>query len=101
MGQGTSCWVEERRRLGAEVKAAVAQAAICQQSRGLAEQPTATSGATRRKMAAYLARRGGLECGERPTRLRIGDFTRVCMGDGWVFGHPNAHTVPYDGGAVA
>ena len=71
--EGTSCWVEERRRLGAEVKAAVAQAAIRQKLWGLAEQPTAASGATRRKMAAYLARRGGLECQEDsgPVAIRL------------------------------
>ena len=40
-GEDTSCWAEERRRLGVEVKAAVAQATIRQQARGLAGQPTA------------------------------------------------------------
>ena len=60
-GEDTSCWAEERRRLGVEVKAAVAQASIWQQARGLAGQPTAPSIATLRRMAAYLARRGGLE----------------------------------------
>ena len=39
--------------------------------------------------------------GERATRLRIGDSTRVCAGDGREFEHPRAHTVPCGGGTVA
>ena len=39
--------------------------------------------------------------GERPTRLRIGDSTRVCASDGREFEHPRAHTVSCGGGTVA
>ena len=38
---------------------------------------------------------------ERATRVRIGDFTRVCAGGGRMFEDPKAHTVPCGGGTVA
>ena len=46
--------------------------------------------------AIALGRRG-----ERATRLRIGDSTRVCAGGGREFEHPTGHTVPCGGGTVA
>ena len=78
-GEDTSCWAEERRRLGAEVQAAVTQASIRQQTRGLAGQPTTPSIPTLRMgMAACLARRGvGLEhqedAGAVAVRLQLED----------------------------
>ena len=46
--------------------------------------------------ASVIGRRG-----ERATRPRIGDSTRVCAGGGRDFEHPGAHTVPCGGETVA